>query len=349
MACSEKELGISDEHEGIIILDDDAPVGAPLVEYMGDAVLDIAILPNIARDANILGVAREIAALTGKTLKMPDLRNLMEGPPIQGRVSLEIREPVLNPRFVLGLIEGVKIQPSPYKVQRRLRLAGMRPINNIVDATNYAMLELGEPLHAFDYDVLSARAAGAPPAIFTRRANPGERLMTLDGIERQLDETTVLVCDSAGPLSIAGVMGGAESEVGDGTRNILLEGAAWNVANIRRTLSSQRMSSEAAYRFSRGVHPAMAERGVRRGLELMRVWSGGVVASGLVDNYPRPPADPVVEFTPDDARRWLGINLDPAEIADILRRLEFSVQIRGQSIRAQTPDHRLDIGEASWA
>lgn len=345
MICSEKELGISDDHEGIIILDDDAEVGMPLVEYMGDAVFDIAITPNIARVASILGVAREVAALTGKSLRSPSLKVLAEGPLIEGQVFLEIQNAELNPRFVLGLIKEVKIGPSPYWVQRRLRLAGMRPINTIVDATNYAMLELGEPLHAFDYDKLVARADGNAPTIITRTANPGEKLTTLDDVERELDDFTVLVCDTAGPLSIAGVMGGAETEVDESTRNVLLEGAAWNYINIRRTLSAQRMSSEAAYRFSRGVHPAMAERGVKRCLELMRQWTGGVVAQGLVDLYPLPPKDPKVEITPADVERWLGLHLSAEEMADILRRLEFTVQVDGGVVRATCPDHRLDIGE----
>ncbi|HSF81148.1 MAG TPA: phenylalanine--tRNA ligase subunit beta [Anaerolineales bacterium] len=345
MACSEKELGISDEHEGIIILDDDAPLGMSLADYMGDAVLEIAITPNIARNANILGVAREIAALTGQKLRQPDYQVLMEGPPVAGRVAIEIRQPALNPRFVLGLIENITIKPSPYWVQRRLRLAGMRPINNIVDATNYAMMDIGEPLHAFDYDVLVSRAGSKTPTIITRTPEPGERLTTLDDIERQPDDFTVLVCDQAGPLALAGVMGGAESEVSEKTRNVLLEGAAWNMINTRRTVISQNLPSEAAYRFSRGVHPAMAERGVRRGLELMRQWSGGVVANGLVDNYPLPPLDPTVTVTPADVRRWLGIELSPQEIAGLLSRLEFKAEIDGQSVRATTPDHRLDIGE----
>lgn len=345
MACSEKELGISENHEGVIILDPDAPIGMPLVDYMGDAVLDVAIMPNIARNANILGMAREIAALTGEQLRPPDLDTPMEGSPIQGQVNIEIQKPELNPRFVLGLIEGIDIHPSPYEVQRRLLLAGMRPINNIVDATNYAMLELGEPLHAFDFDTLLKREKGESPTIITRTASAGEKLITLDDIEHQLDDFTVLVCDTTGPLSIAGVMGGAESEVSDKTSNVLLEGAAWNFTNIRRTLSSQKMSSEAAYRFSRGVHPALAERGVRRGLELMRKWSGGVVAQGLVDNYPLPPVDPTVEFNTQDIERWLGIKLTANQIAELLERLEFEVQINGENISVSAPDHRLDIGE----
>lgn len=344
MICSEKELGISDDHEGIIILDDDAPVGMPLADYMGDAVLDVSIIPNIARAASMLGVAREIAALTNKPLREPSYDFLAQGAPIQGRVAIEIHQPELNPRFVLGLIENVEVKPSAYKVQRRLRLAGMRPINNIVDATNYVMLEIGEPLHAFDYDVLVQRAGGKPPTIITRTAYPGERLTTLDGEERTLEDFTVLVCDTAGALSIAGVMGGAESEVNPQTRNVLLEGASWNLINIRRTLASQRIQSEAAYRFSRGVHPAMAERGVRRCLELMRQWSGGVVAQGLIDAYPLPPEPPVIRLSSEDVRRLLGISLTVDEMAAYLRRLQFSVQVEADQLQVTPPDHRLDIG-----
>jgi phenylalanyl-tRNA synthetase beta chain len=348
MVCSEKELGISDEHEGVIILDEDAPVGTPLVDYMGDAVLDISLTPNIARDANVYGVAREVAAVTGKPLRVQLdewVSVQAEGNPIEGQASIEILEPELNPRFVLGLVRDIQVGPSPYWIQRRLRLAGMRPINNIVDATNYAMWEVGEPLHAFDYDVLVQRAEGKPPKIITRTAQTGEVLRTLDGVDRQLDDFTVLVCDTAGPLSIAGVMGGLESEVTEATRNVLLEGAAWNFINIRKTVFSQRLQSEAAYRFSRGVHPAMAERGVRRGLELMRRLAGGVVEQGLVDNYPLPPLDPIIEISTIDVERWLGIRLELELIAELLSRLEFEIELKGDSIRAKTPDHRMDIGE----
>ncbi|MDH5508576.1 MAG: phenylalanine--tRNA ligase subunit beta, partial [Anaerolineae bacterium] len=328
MVCSEKELGISEEHEGIMFLEENAVAGTPLVDYMGDAVLDIAITPNIARNANILGVAREIAALTKQPLRAPSLDFIAEGKPIKGKAAIDIRSPELNPRFVLGLIQDVEIKPSPEWVQRRLRLAGMRPINNIVDATNYVMLELGQPLHAFDYDILVERAGGKAPTIITRTAEPGEKLTTLDGEEHQLDDFTVLVCDTAGALSIAGVMGGAESEVTNATRSVLLEGAAWNFINIRKTLSSQRMGSEAAYRFSRGVHPAMAMRGVSRGLEMMRQWSGGILSTGLVDEYPLPPTNPTVEVTAADVQRWLGIELNAKQIGDILQRLEFSVEVK---------------------
>lgn len=345
MVCSEKELGISEEHEGILMLDADAPVGMPLVDYMGDAVLDISILPNMGHCANVLGVARELAALTNRPLKKPEVRLQTEGSPIDGLVSIEISNPDLNPRFVLGLIRDIQIKPSPYWVQRRLRLAGMRPIDCIVDATNYAMLELGEPLHAFDYDVLVKRANGKPVVISTRAARDGEKLTTLDDVERTLNPLNVLVCDETGSLSIAGVMGGLESEVTAETRNVLLEGAAWNFINIRRTAFGHNLHSEASFRFSRGVHPALAKPGVQRGLEYMAAWSGGKVAPGLVDEYPLPPKDPVVEVTPQDVKRLLGIDLSAQEIADLLRRIEFECKVEGEKVIAQTPPLRMDIGE----
>jgi phenylalanyl-tRNA synthetase beta chain len=372
MVASEKELGISEEHEGIIILDDDAPVGMPLADYMGDAVLDISILPNMARNANVIGVARELSAITGRPLKKPTIEYKTEGQPVTELVSIEIDEPELNPRFVLGLIRDVEIKPSPYQIQRRLRLAGVRPINNVVDATNYAMIDLGEPLHAFDYDVLKERAGKKNVKIITRSAKNGEELTTLDGNKRNLSSSNVLVCDEKGPLSLAGVMGGAESEVydaskevldakgiepsaalgkasvrGQSTTNILLEGAAWNFINIRKTAKQHNLPSEASFRFSRGVHPALAEQGVRRGLQLMAEWSGGKVAPGLVDEYPLKPVDPTVTVSPKDVKRLIGIDLTAQEIADLLSQLEFecTVDAANDLVHAKTPPHRLDIGE----
>ncbi|MDL1912586.1 phenylalanine--tRNA ligase subunit beta [Chloroflexi bacterium CFX6] len=345
MACSEKELGISEEHEGIIILDDDAPVGMPLVDYMGDAVLDIAIVPNMARNANVMGVARELAALTGRELKKPTIEYKTDGESVEKLVSIEIMEPELNPRFVLGLIRNVEIKPSPYTIQRRLRLAGIRPISNIVDATNYAMLDQGEPLHAFDYDVLKSRAGNKNVKIITRSAKDGEKLTTLDDVERTLASSNVLVCDEKGPLSMAGVMGGVESEVTEETKNILLEGAAWNFINIRKTAKQHNLPSEASFRFSRGVHPSLAETGVRRGLQLMAEWSGGVVAPGLVDAYPLKPKDSVVDVTPQDVKRLLGIDLTVEQISELLSRLEFKCEVTNHGLRVTAPSHRLDIGE----
>jgi phenylalanyl-tRNA synthetase beta chain len=362
MACSEKELGISDEHEGIILLDDDAPVGAPFADYLGDVVLNVAITPNQARNANLVGVARELGALTGQALCAPSLEVEATGPGIEGQVSIEIREPDLNPRFTAALIKGVTIGPSPYWMQYRLRLAGMRPINNIVDVTNYVMLELGQPLHAFDYDVLVKRAGGRPPTIITRLPQPGETLTTLDGVERRLDDFTILVADTKGVLSLGGIMGGAESEVSDRTTSVLLEAAAWEYINIRRTVAAQRLhSSEAGYRFSRGVHPAMAERGLRRAIELMRQVAGGEIAQGIVDEYPKPAPVVQVDLPLSEVERILGVDLPAEEVAGILERLGFGVETRSQksevgsqnptsdlrlltSLFVTVPDHRLDIG-----
>lgn len=373
MVCSEKELGISDEHEGVIFLDDDALAGTPLVDYMGDAVLEISILPNNARNTSVLGVARELAALTGRKLRKPDTQLQMSGESIDSKVKIEISNPELNPRFTLGLIRNVEIKPSPYWVQKRLRLCGMRPISNIVDATNYTMLELGEPLHAFDYDVLVGRVANpsAPLIISTRTAKPGEKLTTLDDVERTLSETNVLVCDSAGPLSLAGVMGGAESEVYDAskelldatgpelkegkgkasvrsqsTANILLEAAAWNFINIRKTANQHNLPSEASYRFSRGVHPGLALEGLRRCLYWMAHWSGGQIAPGIVDEYPLPPTNPTVELRESDIRRALGIEIPLDEVKAMLERLEFTCQrTKADVLRVTAPPIRMDIGE----
>lgn len=344
MVCSEKELGISEEHEGIMLLPPDAPTGTPLVDYLGDAVYEVSILPNMIRNACMLGVAREIAAALGKPLRKPVHSLPVTGAPLEGQVAIEITDPNLNPRFVLGLVRDVRPMPSPDWVQRRLKLAGMRPINSIVDATNYVMLEIGQPLHAFDYDVLVERAGGKAPTIITRPAAPGEKLTTLDNVERQLDPYTILVTDTAGALSLAGVMGGLESEVTDQTRNVLLEGACWNFINIRRTIGAQRLSSEAAYRFSRGVHPSLSQWGVELGMDRIAGWSGGSIAAGLVDAYPLPAVDPVVEITVEDIHRLLGIDLDLNLAAELLKRLEFTCRMDGNRLLVQTPPHRLDIG-----
>jgi phenylalanyl-tRNA synthetase beta chain len=370
MVCSEKELGIAEDHDGIILLDDDAPVGMPLADYMGDAVLDISILPNMARNANVIGIARELAALTGRELKKPTIKFKTSGDSVEELVQIEITNSELNPRFTAGLIRNVEIRPSPYQVQRRLKLAGMRPINNVVDATNYAMLELGQPLHAFDYDVLKARAGNKKVKLITRAAKDGEKLVTLDGVERKLTPMNVLVCDEKGPLALAGVMGGGESEVhdaseevldakgieptaetgkitsrGKSTTTILLEGAAWNFINIRRTAKQHNLPSEASFRFSRGVHPAVAEQGVKLGLQYMAQWASGLPAPGLVDEYPLKPKDPTITITPTDVKRLLGIDLTAKQIAELLTRLEFKCTVEKDRVKAKTPPHRMDIGE----
>ncbi|MGH2537130.1 MAG: phenylalanine--tRNA ligase subunit beta [Candidatus Promineifilaceae bacterium] len=347
MLCSEKELGLSEEHEGILLLPAEAAPGTPLQDALGDAVLDIDIIPNIARCASILGVAREVAALTGRPLHEPDYGLLEEGPPSAGRLRLSTEEPALNPRFVAVLIEGVEQKPSPAWMQRRLRLAGQRPINVVVDISNYVMLEMGQPNHTFDLDFLRRRAEaydpGGPVHIHTRLPHPGEKLTSLDGVSRELEPFNILVTDPAGALSLGGVMGGAESEIGPGTRNVLLEAAAWDNINIRRSLSALKINSEAGFRFSRGVHPSQALLGARRAAELLRRHAGGRVAQGIVDYYPNPAEVRPVRLTAGEVSRLGGLNLTPDEIQALLAALQFEVEPAGDHLLVTSPDFRLDI------
>lgn len=347
MLCSEKELGLSEEHEGIMILEGNYTPGAPLADVLGDAVLDVDVIPNIARCASILGVAREVAALTDQAVRPPSYEVVMEGPPVAGQVEITIENPELNPRFVGMVIRGVSQKPSPQWMQRRLRLAGQRPINVVVDISNYVMLEMGQPNHTFDYDFLRARAdhydPDGPIHIVTRLPQDSEKLTTLDGNTHTLEPYNILVTDPAGSLSLGGIMGGLESEIDDETTNVLLEAAAWNYINIRRSTHALRIASEAGFRFSRGVHPSQALLGAKRAAELLRRLAGGTVASGIVDAYPNPPKPVTVALNPEEVRRIGGIKLSAEEIADILRRLDFEVTTQSGVLQVIAPDHRLDI------
>ena len=342
MICSEKELGISEESDGVIELDADAPVGMPLVDYMGDVVYEVAILPNMARDASILGIARELSAVTGRPLRLPEGIALEKGGAIAEKVGLEVRDAELNPRFMLGMVEGTQARRSPYWVRRRLSMAGMRPIDALVDATNYTMLETGQPLHAFDYDLLRERAGGKP-TIITRTATEGEKIILLDGSEPKLDAQIELVTDTAGPLSIAGVMGGGETGVHAGTRNLLIESANWNFINLRKTLTKTRLSSEAAYRFSREVHPALAETALSLCLKRVREWGGGEVVRGVLDEYGKPYTDTVNRITAKTIADVLGQEISLEESAQILERLGFTCRIDGEVLEATSPATRTDI------
>jgi phenylalanyl-tRNA synthetase beta chain len=351
MVCSEKELGISEDHEGIILLDPEAPVGMPLADYMGDVVLEIDLTPNLAHAFSIIGVAREVAALTGKRLRYPPTAVRAFGPTARRLVRVRIEDPEGCPRYSAMVIRDVRIGPSPYWIQWRLRLCGMRPINNIVDITNYVMLEWGQPLHAFDYDRLVERAGGRPPTIIVRRARPGERIRTLDGVERDLDPEDLLICDEAGPIAIAGVMGGAETEVGEATRAVLLESANFDFISIRRTAARHKLPSEASARFGRGIHPALTLPAARRAAAFMQRLADGVVARGVVDAYARKARRVTLPLSAQDVERVLGFAIPPREIERILRALEFRVEparppARSRSApaawRVTVPDHRLD-------
>lgn len=346
MVCSMFELGISEEHEGIILLENDAPVGMPLVDFMGDIVLEADVLPNMARCLSMLGVAREVAAIVGQQVKYPPHHQEGTGPAIAGRVKVQIDDPKLSARYAAALIEGISIGPAPGWMQRRLLYSGMRPINNIVDITNFAMLEWGQPLHAFDYDVLKQRAGGNTPTIIVRPARTGEVLVTLDGNKRELAPENLVIADTAGPIALAGVMGGAETEVTEKTKNILLESASFDFVSIRRTMKQFNLPSEASVRFSKGIHPETVKPALLRAADLMRQYAGGTVANGVVDEYPAPMKPQVVELTMSEVKRSLGIAFPIDEAVRILRSLEFRIDKQGPDrLSVTVPPHRLDIQE----
>jgi phenylalanyl-tRNA synthetase beta chain len=326
MVCSEKELDLSEEHEGILILPDDAPVGTPLADYLGDTILEFDIKGAFGHLQSVIGIAREIAALTGQTLRNPTPADYLTAPRVADAdfTGIVIRDPDLCLRYSAALIEGVKVGPSPQWMQQRLARAGMRPINNIVDVTNYVMLELGQPLHAFDYDLLRGRAGGRP-TIIMRRAHPGEHLITLDGVDRALDPDMLMITDTAGTIAVGGVMGGANTEVNAGTTAILLEAANFDFLSIRRTSQLLKLSSEAGSRFGKRVDPELTIAALARAGQLMVELGGGAVRPVYGDVYPNPPAPKTIELDPAYVNRLLGIEVPVAEMARILRALEFGV------------------------
>ncbi|HEM61484.1 MAG TPA: phenylalanine--tRNA ligase subunit beta, partial [Chloroflexi bacterium] len=353
MVCSEKELGISEDHEGIMILDSDAPVGRPLQDYLGDVVLDLDLTPNLARCFSIVGVAREVAALTGEECRLGEWPPLAQKVGLESTpwVELEIEDPHLCPRYTAVLVRGVSIGPSPSWMQRRLSLAGMRPISNIVDVSNYVMLEWGQPLHAFDYSLLRGRDGGRPPssvpALIIRRARPGETMITLDGVHRVLAQDMLLITDGGGPVAVAGVMGGLESEVTDSTRDVLIESANFNNFSIRRTSQALKLPSEASARFGRGVPPELTMIAAERSARLMAELARGTIEPAYADAYPARPQTKVVELTTDEVERILGVALGEEQILNILKSLEFECQVTDGVIRATVPYYRLDVEVAA--
>jgi phenylalanyl-tRNA synthetase beta chain len=346
MVMSQFELGIADDHEGVIILDEDAPVGTPFADYMGDIVLEIDVLPNMARCLSMIGIAREVAALTGQKLRLLPQTAECAGESIEGQVKVVIEDPNLSARYAAMLMKNVKVGPAPYWMRRRLTLAGMRPISNLVDVTNYVMLEWGQPLHAFDHDKLIQRAGGNAPTIFVRPARPGEKLTTLDKNERALSADNLVIADEKGPIALAGVMGGLETEVTDNTTSVLLESASFHFVSIRRTYREFDLPSEASARFSRGVHPEMVKPAAQRASELMRQHGGAVVCKGMVDVYPAPLKPQVIDLKLSEVRRQLGLEVSREEATRVLSALEFKVEDAGAgSLRVTTPPHRLDIQE----
>ncbi|MEW6033825.1 MAG: phenylalanine--tRNA ligase subunit beta [Chloroflexota bacterium] len=342
MVCSEKELGISDSHEGIMVLPGDAPVGTPLRDYLGDTIFDIEVSPNRPDGLSVLGIGREVAALTGQGVRMPGVAYAESETPVASLASVEIVDPELCPRYCASVIEGVRIAPSPEWMQRRLKAAGMRPINNVVDVTNYVMLEYGQPLHAFDYRRLAERK------IIVRRARDGEVIVSLDGVERGLNHDMLLICDGREAVAVAGVMGGLDSEVSDVTVSVLLESANFNQAFIRRTSATLGLRSEASLRFEKGLPAELPVPALRRATQLIAETSGGKAASGIIDVYPgRRERQPISLFN-GEVGRLLGMDVPVERTRQILESLGFDCEMSAPSeMRVSVPYWRSDVGQSA--
>ncbi len=315
MLCSGDELELTTDAEGILILPPGTPLGADLSDLYGDTVLDVDVKPNRGDALCMLGLAREVAATTGATLRWPEFGLTESGRPVAERLEVRVEEPGLCPRFVGRIVSGVTVGPSPEQVQMRLRAAGMRPVSNVVDASNYVMLELGKPTHAFD------AAAIREGRIIVRSARPGERLETLDHVGRELDGETLLIADPAGPLAIAGIIGGAASEVAAATREVVVESAIFDPVAIRRTGQRYGLRSEASLRFEKGQEPRLARIGADRVAGLIAAWAGGTVAPGRIDTAPDEPGEATLAFRPARVDRLLGTELGALEQARLLERV----------------------------
>lgn len=337
MVLSEKELGLSDEHEGILVLPPDAPVGRALADVLGDVVFDISTWANRADLLGVLGLAREVAALTGKPLREPERSYRESEKGIEDLVSVAVEAPDLCRRFTGSVIQNVTIGPSPAWMQERLLKHGMRPINNVVDITNYVMLETGQPLHSFDYDLVRGRR------IVVRRAKPGEHLTTLDGVDRELDPEMLMICDGEGPVAVAGVMGGGNSEVHEGTKNVLLEVANFRAGSIRRTSTMLKLRSEASLRFEKGIGPEMAEYAQRRALHLFEQLTGGSIARGLADVFPGKEPPRSIELPAARIEQVLGIAIPPADVTRILEALAFACRTTAGGFAVEPPYWRPDV------
>ena len=340
MLCAEDELGISEDHEGLMVLAPGLVPGTPLVEVLGppETVLELEITPNRPDCLSLLGVAREIAALCGGALKRPDVSFPEAGEPVEALTRVEVADAGGCPRYTARVMRGVRIGPSPGWMQRRLQLAGVRAINNVVDITNYVMLETGHPLHAFDQHRL------AEGRIVVRRAQPGEVMRTLDGEERRLDPEMVVIADAREAVAVAGIMGGAGSEIHDGTTTVLLESAQFDPARIRATSRRLGLSTESSYRFERGVDPETAEWASRRAAALFCAHANARIAPGVVDVYPAPAPRRAVTCRHQRVRDLTGMDVPDPEIEGIFRSLEMEVADAGDGACAVTvPSWRGDI------
>ena len=343
MICSQLELGLGDDHSGIIVLPGDAPLGEPLSDYLGDTILDLELTPNRLDCLSMLGVAHEVAALTGGAVAEPEIRYEETGAPVGERVSISIADPDLCHRYTATVIDGVRIGPSPQWLQERLTRAGLRPISNVVDVTNFVMLEYNQPLHAFDLGAVK------DATVIVRRARAGEKLTTLDGVERELNTENLVIADSRDPIGLGGVIGGANSEIGPQTATVLLESANFNAANNRETATSMGLRTEATLRFEKGLRPELAPMALRRATALIQEVAGGTVAPGIMDVYPEPAAPLTVTLTMRRLRQSLGMDIDPPEAQKALESLGFTCSVlppsqgEGEALAVAVPWWRNDV------
>ncbi len=345
MLCSGQELGLdpktmpADQAHGIMILPPETSLGLDIKPVLGldDAILELDLTPNRGDAMSMVGVAREVAALLGQKLRLPDIDVDETDESIDGRVKIDIKDTELCRRYVGKLFTGLKVGPSPGWMQERLRAAGVRPISNIVDITNYVMMELGQPLHAFDYDTLREGH------IIVRRAEDGEVLVSLDGVERRLNSDMLVIADPGGPVAVAGVMGGLATEVTENTRNVLLESAWFNPISIRKTSRVLGLRSESSSRFEKGIDLTGCHRAARRAAKLLAEMGAGQVASGVVDNYPVPHVPKTIVLRPERIEHLVGTEINPDACREILNALEFGVQKNDQGLMVTVPGHRPDV------
>ncbi len=339
MACSEKELGISESHEGILLLPSDIAIGTSLTELLGDVIFSIEVTPNRPDCLSMIGLAREIAALTGESLYLPEAKYAESGTSIKDHVTVEIDDPDLCPRYCASLITGIKIAESPEWLKERLVSYGMRPINNIVDITNFVMLEYGQPLHSFDYEKIEGKG------IIVRRAKSGEKITSLDGIERALSRDMLVIADKERAVAVAGIMGGANSEVSENTSSILLESASFKPASIHHTGHALGMPSEACVRFERGISVELTIPALKRATQLIAELGGEHVAKGIIDVYPGKLERKSIKLSTADVKRVVGLEYSIEQITSSLTAVGFECQADkgSSSVSAKAPYWRTDI------
>ncbi len=338
MICSEKELGISNNHSEIMVLPDDAPIETPIGDYLGDVIFDLDITPNRPDCLSLVGIAREVGALTGQRVHLPEDDYPEVGPPVDELASVHIADPDLCSRYCASLLTDVRVAQSPRWIQERLIACGMRPINNIVDVTNYVMLEYGQPLHAFDYQKIRGGR------IVVRRAGDGEVLTTLDEVERTLNPQTLVIADEEGPIAIAGVMGGLGSEVRGETTSILIESANFNNVSIRRTSSGLHLRSEASSRFEKGMNPDLTILALRRATQLILKLTNGKAAKGIINVHPVKREREAISLSTSEVERILGMDVGIDKVRELLGSLGFECKEKAPSeLMVSVPYWRTDI------